>query len=72
MALRAQVEVLKGQIESYESETKELHERLSNKTTEVELLVQQLNAERAKAEQLGNRKGELDRQIMAQTTEAES
>jgi chromosome segregation ATPase len=71
VALRAQVEVLKGQIESYESETKELRERLSNKTTEVELLVQQLNAERAKAEQLGNRKGELDRQIMAQTTEAE-
>jgi chromosome segregation ATPase len=71
VALRAQVEVLKGQIESYESETKELRERLSNKTTEVELLVQQLNTERAKAEQLGNRKGELDRQIMAQTTEAE-
>jgi chromosome segregation ATPase len=71
VALRAQVEVLKGQIESYESETKELRERLSNKTTEVELLVQQLNAERAKAEQLGNRKGELDRQIMAQSTEAE-
>jgi chromosome segregation ATPase len=71
VALRAQVEVLKGQIESYESETKELRERLSNKTTEVELLVQQLNAERAKAEQLGNRSVELDRQIMAQTTEAE-
>jgi chromosome segregation ATPase len=71
VALRAQVEVLKDQIESYESETKELRERLSNKTTEVELLVQQLNMERAKAEQLGNRKGELDRQIMAQTTEAE-
>ena len=71
VALRAQVEVLKGQIESYESETKELRERLSNRTTEVELLVQQLNAERAKAEQLGNRKGELDRQIMAQSTEAE-
>src|SRR6267142_1728154 len=46
VALRAQVEVLKGQIESYESETKELRARLSNKTTEVELLVQQLNAER--------------------------
>src|ERR1700704_621735 len=71
VALRAQVEVLKGQIESYESEPKELRERLSNKPTEVELLVQQLNAERAKAEQLGNRSVELDRQIMAQTTEAE-
>src|SRR4030081_24851 len=32
VALRAQVEVLKGQIERYESEMKELRERLSNKT----------------------------------------
>jgi chromosome segregation ATPase len=71
IALRAQTEALKGQIESYESEFKELRERLSNKTTEVEMLVQQLNEERTKSDQLGSRTGELDRQILVQNTEAE-
>jgi chromosome segregation ATPase len=71
VALRAQAEALKGQIEGYESEMKELRERLSNKTTEVEMVVQQLNEERTKSEQLGGRSGELDRQLLVQKTEAE-
>jgi chromosome segregation ATPase len=71
VALRAQTEVLKGQIETYEQETRELRDRLANKTTEVDLLMQQLGDERAKAEQFGNRVGELDRQLIAQTTESE-
>jgi chromosome segregation ATPase len=71
VALRAQTEALKGQIESYDAEIKELRERLSNKTTEVEMLVQQLNEERTKSDQLGSRTGELDRQILVQNTEAE-
>jgi chromosome segregation ATPase len=70
VALRAQTEALKGQIESYDAEIKELRERLSNKTTEVEMLVQQLNEERTKSDQLGSRTGELDRQILVQNTEA--
>jgi chromosome segregation ATPase len=71
VALRAQAEVLKAQIESYEKETKELRDRLSYKTNEAAMYTQQLTEERAKAEQLGNRVGELDRQILAQATEAE-
>jgi chromosome segregation ATPase len=71
VALRAQVEALKGQIESFELETKELGERLSNKTTEVEMLVAQLNEERGKTEHLSGRTGELDRQVLVQSTEAE-
>jgi chromosome segregation ATPase len=71
VALRAQAEVLKGQISTFESETRDLRERLANKTSEVELLLQQLNEERSKAEHLGNRTSELDRQILAQTTESE-
>jgi chromosome segregation ATPase len=71
VALRAQAEVLKAQIESYEKETKELRDRLSYKTNEAAMYSQQLTEERAKAEQLGNRVGELDRQILAQATEAE-
>src|SRR6267142_550573 len=71
MALRAQVEVLKGQIEGYEKETQQLHERITVKTAEVEVTNQQLIDERGKTESLGNRIGELDRQLIAQTTEAE-
>src|SRR5215813_5510440 len=71
VALRAQVEALKGQIEAFELETKELGERLSNKTGEVEMLVAQLNEERGKTEHLTGRTGELDRQVLVQSTEAE-
>jgi chromosome segregation ATPase len=70
-ALRAQGEMLKGQIEGYGKETKELRDRLARKTSEGELLYQQLTEERGKAEQLGNRVGELDRQLLAQSTETE-
>jgi DNA repair exonuclease SbcCD ATPase subunit len=69
--LRAQAEALKGQIESYEKETKELHGRASRQTAEIDRLGQQLSEERNKAETLGNRVGELDRLLIAQTTEAE-
>jgi chromosome segregation ATPase len=71
VALRAQVEVLKSQIESYEKEVKELRDRLTYKTSESAMYSQQLTEERLKAEQAGNRIGELDRQILAQSTEAE-
>jgi chromosome segregation ATPase len=71
VALRAQTELLKGQIESFEKDAKDLRERLGNKTAEVEMLIHQLADERAKAEQLGNRVGEVDRQIIVQTTESE-
>src|SRR5262249_45651455 len=64
VALRAQVEALKGQIDSFELEAKELGERLSNKTTEVEMLVAQLNEERGKTEHLSSRTGEPDRQVL--------
>jgi chromosome segregation ATPase len=69
--LRAQAEALKGQIESYEKETKELHGRLTRQTAEIDSLGHQLSEERSKAETLGNRVGELDRLLIAQTTEAE-
>jgi chromosome segregation ATPase len=71
LALRAQSEALKGQIDSFEKETRELRARLANKTTEVEMSTQLLGEERAKVEQLGNRISELDRQIIVQATESE-
>src|SRR5262245_24245280 len=71
VALRAQSEALKGQIESYDKETKELQGRVTRQTTEIDSLAQQLSEERNKAETLGNRVGEFDRLLIAQTTEAE-
>src|SRR5262245_43041158 len=71
LALRTQNEALKGQIDILQKETKELRAQLGNKTSEVEMSSQLLGEERAKTEQLGGRVGELDRQIIVQTTEAE-
>ena len=71
VALRAQAEALKGQIESYEQETRELGERLRNKSAEVESLGSQLAEERGRAEQHSTRVSELDRQLIAQQTESE-
>ena len=69
--LRAQAEVLKGQIESYEKETRELRERLTRDNAEAETTRQVLVQERSKTESLSLRITELERQLVAQTTEAE-
>lgn len=68
---RAQIEVLKGQIESYDKESRELHERLTIETTAADATRQALTAEIAKTEGLTGRVAELERQVIAQTTEAE-
>jgi chromosome segregation ATPase len=71
VALRAQVEILKGQIDGYEAETTELEKRLSHQTAEAVGLGHQLAEESSKTESLTNRVSELERLLMAQTTEAE-
>src|SRR6516164_7362018 len=68
---RAQTEALKGQIESYEKETKALWDHLNTKTAELEAANQQLAEERSRADNLASRAGELDRQLTAQTAESE-
>jgi chromosome segregation ATPase len=68
---RAQIEVLKGQIESYDKESRELHERLTIETTAGDATRQALTAEIGKNEGLTTRVAELERQVIAQTTEAE-
>src|SRR6476660_9233933 len=47
VALRAQTEALKGQVESYEKETKALWDHLNGKTAELEASKQQLAEQRA-------------------------
>jgi chromosome segregation ATPase len=69
--LRAQAEALKGQIESYEIETKELSTRTERDQAELAAARQQLAEERERSDTLGSRVTELERHLVAQTTEAE-
>src|SRR4029077_9068952 len=71
VTLRAQVEVLKAQVESYEIESRTLQERLTRRTAEAESANQQLAEERVRSENLSTHVSDLDRQIIAQSTEAE-
>jgi chromosome segregation ATPase len=68
---RAQIEVLKGQVESYDKESRDLHERLAIEAAAADATRHALQDEIAKNEVLGNRVSELERQVVAQTTEAE-
>src|SRR5215469_4433315 len=52
VALRAQTEALKGQIDSYEKETKALWDHLNSKTAELEAAKQQLAEEHGRADNL--------------------
>ena len=71
VALRAQVEALKGQIEGYEQETRDLQGRLRKKIDEARALSNELADERGRADQFESRVGGLDRQLIARMTEAE-
>src|SRR5262249_30609998 len=78
VALRAQVEALHGQIEAYEIEAKTLNARLTAKSAEADDASRALTEERdrtteerTRTEVLGNRVNELERHLLAQTTEAE-
>jgi len=67
-ALRAQADAFKGQLESYEKETKALWEHLNSKTAELETSTRQLAEERGRADDLANRVTEL----VAQTAESQA
>jgi chromosome segregation ATPase len=71
VALRAQADVLKGQIEALQREGKDLTERLNLKTSEAEATSRLLVDERGRSDTLGSRINELERQLVAQTTETE-
>ena len=68
---RAQIEVLRGQIETYDKESRELRERFTIESTAADATRQALTSEISKSEGLTSRVTELERQIVAQTTEAE-
>ena len=71
VALRTQVEALKNRINDYEKEAREIGDRLDRERKEASSATQELNDERGKVDQLGERVGQLERALIAQTTEAE-
>ncbi len=71
VALRTQVEALKNRINDYEKEAREIGDRLDRERKDASDATAELNDERGKVEQLGDRVGQLERALIAQTTEAE-
>ena len=71
VALRAQVEALHAQIEAYDMEAKDLHARFDAKHAEAETSSGLIVDERARSEVMSSRITELERHLLAHTTEAE-
>jgi chromosome segregation ATPase len=71
VALRTQVEALKNRIGDYEREAREIGDRLDRERKDASDATHELNDERSKVEQLGERAGQLERALIAQSTEAE-
>ncbi len=70
-ALRTQVDALKAQLEHYEKDVRDTADRLARERSDADAATKELAEERGKVENLGNRVAQLERQLIAQTTEAE-
>ena len=70
-ALRVQVEALKGRVTLHEREAQEIGDRLTQERKDTAAVTAQLNEARGKVEKLSDRVMELERALVAQTTEAE-
>ena len=70
-ALRTQVEQYKAQLEQAAKDVKEFGPRMETARKAAEAATQELAQERAKAASASGRATQLDRQLIAQTTEAE-
>ncbi len=71
VALRTQVEAMKDRVNEYEREAREIEQRLERERKEAGAASNELAEERGKVEKLGDRVGQLERALVAQTTEAE-
>ncbi len=71
ISLRTQVEALKDRVTEREREAKEIEDRLERERKEASGATTELAQERGKVEKLGERVSELERALLAQTTEAE-
>jgi chromosome segregation ATPase len=71
ISLKTQIEALKLRISDYERDIKTTEERLGKEREEVTVASRNLLDERGKVENLGQRVGQLEQQLLVQTTEAE-
>ncbi len=70
-ALRTQVEAMKVAVADYEAKIKETEERLARARADSSAATTDLTDARGRLDGLNVRSGELERQLLAQTTEAE-
>ena len=63
LALRAQVEALKGRVDYFERETQEIEQRLARERSQISESATDLDAERSKVAALQSRVAELERDI---------
>lgn len=71
VALRTQVEAMKERLTDAGNELKATENRMEAERLELKAATDELGAERDRASNLGNRADELERQLVAQSTEAE-
>jgi chromosome segregation ATPase len=71
VALRTQIDSLKHRVTDKEKEVDTIQDRVERERSDAAKAAQSLAEERGKVENLGTRVGELERQLIAQTTEAE-
>ncbi len=71
VALRTQVEALRGQVDGFETDIKQAEDRLAKERADAEVAARDLEAERSRALTLGSRVTELEQQLAAQSTEAQ-
>jgi predicted nucleic acid-binding Zn-ribbon protein len=71
-ALRTQVDALGVQLEHHEKDVRDTENRLVRERSDADAATRELSDARGKAESLGNRVDELQRQVIAQASEAET
>ncbi|MGV3635297.1 MAG: hypothetical protein ACO1NY_13185 [Pseudorhodoplanes sp.] len=71
ISLKTQIEALKLRIGDYERDIKTTGDRLDKERAEASAASRNLSDERGKVENLGSRVGQLEQQLIVQTTEAE-
>jgi chromosome segregation ATPase len=70
-ALTMQIDALQEELQRFEKEVRGTEERLARERHDAHAATKELAEERGKVEHLGNRVAQLERQLVAQTTEAE-
>jgi chromosome segregation ATPase len=71
IALKTQIDALKIRIGDYEQDIKKVEDRLEKERADSVQATRDLGDERGKVENLGKRVGQLEQQLVAQSTEAE-